>query len=327
VGSDLDFLIENRDLTPQAPASVTVLRAGMLTTVQDLGRWGGQDRGVPVAGPMDFYSHRLANRRAGNPDGAAALEVTLIGPELRADGDLVCATAGALFRVDVDGQPVDPARPFAVRAGQTVRFGQRIEGARATLAIRGGIDVAPMFGSRATSVVSRMGPLGGRPLAGGDCLPIATMPRPVPVLPAGAPLPLPRGRARLRIVIGPHASMFTDAAMETLLSARYVVTSQSNRMGYRLEGPALEHTGAADILSDATPIGSLQVPGSGQPILLMADRQTTGGYPKIGTVITADLPIAGQLAPGDEIEFSDCTRAAALDLLRALEARLDGSTG
>jgi antagonist of KipI len=118
--------------------------------------------------------------------------------------------------------------------------------------------------------------------------------------------------------------MFTDAAMQALLRERYIVTPQSNRMGYRLEGPALQHAGPADILSDATPMGSLQVPGSGQPILLMADRQTTGGYPKIATVITADLPLVGQLAPGDEIQFTSCTRAIAVEALRMLEGRLSG---
>jgi biotin-dependent carboxylase-like uncharacterized protein len=273
---------------------------------------------------MDAYSHRLANRRAGNPDTAAALEITLIGPELRALTDVVCATAGAVFRVTVGGRPVDPACAFTVAAGQTLRFGERIEGARATLAIRGGIAVPPIFGSLATSVVSRMGPIDGRPLAAGDLLPVGRPPSPAMVAPAGLPLALPRGRARLRVIPGPHADMFTEAALATLLGEHWVVTPQSNRMGYRLEGPPLRHAGPADILSDATPFGSLQVPGSGQPILLMADRQTTGGYPKIATVITADLPLAGQLAPGDEVAFSACTRADAIAAQRALEARLGG---
>jgi antagonist of KipI len=125
------------------------------------------------------------------------------------------------------------------------------------------------------------------------------------------------------VIIGPHDGMFTEAARRTFLSERFVITPDSNRMGYRLQGPPLAHAGSADILSDATPIGSLQVPASGHPILLMADRQTTGGYPKIATVITADLPLAGQLAPGDWIAFADVTRAAALDALRRQEARLD----
>jgi antagonist of KipI len=135
---------------------------------------------------------------------------------------------------------------------------------------------------------------------------------------------MPNGGASVRVVRGPHHSMFTADALETLFTARFIVTGQSNRMGYRLDGPPLRHVRSADILSDATPIGSLQVPASGQPILLMADRQTTGGYPKIGTVITADLPLAGQLAPGDWIEFAECTRDEAVEALRRQEAALTG---
>jgi allophanate hydrolase subunit 2 len=138
------------------------------------------------------------------------------------------------------------------------------------------------------------------------------------------PMALPRGGARLRVMAGPHDDMFTAAALHDFYSGRYVVTPSSNRMGYRLEGPVLRHIGSADILSDATPMGSIQVPGSGQPILLMADRQTTGGYPKIATVISADLPLAGQLAPGDWIEFAPCTGAAAVEALRLQQRRLTG---
>ncbi len=304
-------------------ASLKVIRPGMLTTVQDLGRWGHQDAGVPVAGPMDTYSHRRANRLAGNPDNAAALEVTLLGPELEADGDIVCAIAGAEFALTVDGAPVDAARAFVATAGARVRFGARRSGTRATLAVRGGFDVPPALGSRATSVVSRMGPLGGRALAAGDVLPIGPAGT-VASHRAGRAMKMPSGGARLRVLLGPHDAMFTPEALGTLLGSRFTITPQSNRMGYRLEGPAVRHLGPADILSDATPVGSLQVPASGQPILLMADRQTTGGYPKIATVISADLPLAGQLAPGDWIQFTACTRAVAVDALAAQESALSG---
>jgi allophanate hydrolase subunit 2 len=142
---------------------------------------------------------------------------------------------------------------------------------------------------------------------------------------AGRSMRLPDGGATVRVILGPHDARFTREAIDLLLGARFVVTTQSNRMGYRLEGPALRHAGAADILSDATPMGSLQVPSSGQPILLMADRQTTGGYPKIATVISADLPIAGQLAPGDWIQFAACTRDAAVEALREQERALSAA--
>jgi antagonist of KipI len=301
---------------------LTVVRPGMLTTVQDLGRWGLQGSGVPVAGPMDAYSHMLANRLVGNPDDAAALEITLMGPELEADADALCVLSGARFDANVAGYDVDPLRPFVVAKGERVRFGTRRAGARATFAVRGGFDVPLVFGSRATSVAARVGPFGGRPLRAGDVLPVGSASVHA-ALPVGVPLTLPvGGGTRLRVVRGPHDAMFRPEAVAALTASRFVITPQSNRMGYRLEGPPLVHAGPTDILSDATPIGSLQVPPSGQPILLMADRQTTGGYPKIATVITADLPIAGQLAPGDWIEFIECTREQAIDAFRKQQAAL-----
>ena len=306
--------------------SLTVVRPGMLTTIQDLGRWGHQANGVPVAGPMDVYSHRLANRLVGNAEDAAALEMTLVGPEIVSDADAVCAVAGAHFEVTVGGRAVPMHTPFALHAGARLRFGARTAGARAVLAVRGGLALPRLFGSRATSLISGMGPFGGRALASADVLPVGEAFTHARVtLPAPA-LPLPAGGARIRVIPGPHDHAFTAAAIETFFGARYTVSSQSNRMGYRLEGPRLTHAGSADILSEPTPVGSLQVPASGQPILLMADRQTTGGYPKIATVITADLPLAGQLAPGDWIEFAACARDAAIDALRRQEARL-GSRG
>lgn len=294
----------------------------MLTTVQDLGRWGHQGYGVPVAGPMDVYSHRLANRLVGNSWDAAALEVTLVGPELEADSDAVCAVAGAEFPLTVDGRGVRMNTPFGLAKGSHLRFGSRTRGARATLAVAGGITVPALFGSRATSIVSRMGPFGGRPLAAGDVLPVGQAQAHARVSLPAPSLPLPDGGARVRVIMGPHERMFTPAAIEAFLGSRYIVTPQSNRMGYRLDGARITHAGEADILSEATPPGTVQVPASGQPILLMADRQTTGGYPKLATVITADLPLAGQLAPGDWIEFVSTTRQAAVDALREQEARL-----
>jgi antagonist of KipI len=306
-------------------AFLMVIRPGMLTTVQDLGRWGQQSSGVPVAGPMDGYSHRLANRLVGNPENAAALEVTMAGPELQARGDVVCAVAGAEFVVEVNGEPIAPGTSFGVPDSGRLRFGPRRAGARATLAVRGGFDVPATFGSRATSLVSRMGPFAGRALLAGDEIPVGASAR-VSVRPGvPASLPLPAGGARVRILMGPQDAMFTAGAIAALLSSRYIVTAQSNRMGYRLDGLLLQRRSTTDMLSEATPFGSLQVATSGQPILLMADRQTTGGYPKIATVITADLPLAAQLAPGDWIEFEACTRTDAVDALRRQEATLSGA--
>jgi len=273
---------------------------------------------------MDEYSHILANRLVGNEPSAAALEITLIGPELRADADVICAVAGAAFTLAVGAVEVPMHAAFALRGGDRLRVGPRTSGARATLALRGGIDVEPVFGSRATSLVSRIGPFGGRALTAGDVLPIGTSLSAYRSAAAGIPLSVPAGGARLRVMPGPQEHMFTRSAYETLFGARFLISPQSNRMGYRLEGAALAHAGAADILSDATPLGSIQVPASGQPILLMADRQTTGGYPKIATVISADLPLAGQLAPGDWVEFRSCTRGEAVEALKARRRLLEG---
>lgn len=304
-------------------ASLAVIRPGMLTTVQDLGRWGHQSGGVPVAGPMDFYSHRLANRLVGNDREAAALEITLIGPELDADDDVLCAVCGARFEITAGGRRVPPDQPFELRKGERLIFGKRLAGVRATLAVRGGFDLPPVLGSRATSLISAMGPFGGRPVRTGAVLPVGGAATTLAST-AYVPLRLPEGGARLHAIPGPHEGRFTPEALELFFDARFTVSTKSNRMGYRLDGPALAHGPDSDILSDATPIGSVQVPKSGQPILLMADRQTTGGYPKIATVITADLPIAGQLAPGDWVTFAPCTRREAIAALQRLERRLAG---
>lgn len=306
-------------------AAVTVLKPGLLTTVQDLGRWGHQHAGVPVAGPMDAYSHRLANRLVGNPDAAATLEVTVVGPDLQFEGDVTFAVAGAMFAMTLDGAALPAHTACAAGPGARLHFGVRSRGARAYLAVAGGFDLPPVLGSRATSLISRMGPFGGRPLRPGDRLPIGEV-RGRPAA-EGLPLAMPDGGASVRVMWGPQADAFVPASREAFVTSRYEVTAQSNRMGYRLSGPVLTHAVSADLLSEATPLGSLQVPKNGQPILLMADRQTTGGYPKIATVISADLPLAGQLAPGEWIAFAACSPAEARRALRDLEEGLGEAPG
>jgi antagonist of KipI len=303
--------------------SLTVVKPGMLTTVQDTGRRGYQGLGVPVSGPMDAYSHRLANQALGNDPQAAALEITLLGPELLADGDLTCAIAGAEIPCTVDGVAAPYNEPFAVPSGARLRFGARSKGARATVAVAGGFDLPETLGSRATHLVSHMGPFGGRALRAGDVLPVKRAASHASRV-VGRPLDLPSGGARVRIVSAAHRERFTDDAWGLLVRAQFIVSPQSNRMGYRLDGPALGHVRGADMLSEAMPIGAIQVPASGQPILLMAERQTTGGYPTIANVITADLPIAGQLAPGDWIAFDEVSHADALAALRERESALTG---
>src|SRR4051812_4255635 len=281
----------------------------MLTTVQDSGRWGYQSRGVPVAGPMDPVSHRLANALVGNGRGAALLEITLIGPELEFEDERLVAVAGADYDLSLDGRPAPPRAPFTVSAGSRLRFGTRRLGARAYLAVSGGIVVPSVLGSRSTHLVSAMGGMSGRALIAGDRLPLgdSTLPHGTALAPQSAVVALPNRQALLRVLPGPQVDYFAPDALEILQSASYIVARNSDRMGFRLDGPGLTHARGADILSDATPLGVLQVPASGQPILLMADRQTTGGYPKLATVISADMAVAGQLAPDDAIRFVVCT--------------------
>ena len=304
------------------PASLQVIKPGLLTTVQDLGRYGHQAFGVPVAGPMDSFSHRLANQLLGNAAGAAKLEITLIGPELVTDADTTIAVAGAHFEMTCDDRPVPMGASFVMRAGQRLKFGRILQGARAYLAVAGGVQTAPVLGSRATHLVSRIGGLQGRALAAGDRVPIAAPAGPCP--PRKAPgLTLPtKGRALLRVVPGPQDHWFEHDALKTVAGVSFRISPSSNRMGYRLQGPPLRRLHDGELISEPVGLGAIQVPAAGEPILLMADRQTAGGYPKIGHVIAADLPLAGQLAPGDFIEFALCTRQEAVTALIARERQI-----
>jgi KipI family sensor histidine kinase inhibitor len=301
---------------------VTVVSPGLFTTIQDRGRWGHQANGVPVAGPMDIDSHDAANAAVGNPSDAATLEVTLTGPELRFDHDAVIAVAGADIGASVDGAALPRHACCPVRPGSILRFGERRTGARAYVAFGGGIDIPIVLGSRATHVLSGLGGLGGRALVAGDRFPLGPTGGEAEAdhgrlsrLGSEARPSVPAGGARLRVLPGPQDDRLPAAALEELVRSRFRVSPQSNRMGYRLEGARIPTAESAEMISDATFTGSIQVPPSGEPILLMADRQTTGGYPQIATVITADLPLAGQLAPGDWVEFTMCTRHEAVAAL------------
>ena len=303
-------------------AVLHIVKPGLLTTVQDLGRYGYQASGVPVAGPMDTFSHRLANQLAGNAIDAATLEVTLIGPDVIVEADTTIAIAGAQFEVTCDDRPVGLGASFAVTRGQRLKFGRIVQGARAYIAVAGGVQTPPVLGSRATHLVSRMGGHSGRALQAGDRVPIGNNSRPRPHRKSvGLTLPS-KGRALLRVMPGPQADWFQSDALRAIASVSFRISPQSNRMGYRLQGPPLVRAREDELISEPLGIGAIQVPAAGEPILLMADRQTAGGYPKIGYVISADLPIAGQLAPGDFIEFHVCTHQEAVTALIARERQL-----
>jgi biotin-dependent carboxylase-like uncharacterized protein len=277
---------------------------------------------VPVGGALDRVAHSAANSLVGNDAGAATLEVTLLGPELRLESDAVVAVTGADLDARLDGSAVMLNSTIVCRRGAVLRFGERRSGSRAYVAVDGGIDVEPVLGSRATSVLCGLGGVEGRALVAGDRLPLGAPARQERVRRVIDPAPTPTGGARLRVLPGPHQDFFPDDAFDVLQRARFIITPRSDRMGYRLEGARLPRIEGREMISDAAFVGGIQVPSSGEPILLMADRQTTGGYPQIATVVTADLPLAGQLAPGDWIEFEICSRRDALRALVAQEGRL-----
>ncbi len=291
-----------------AAGGVEVLAPGLLTTVQDLGRTGYARYGVPAAGAMDAFAARAANRLVGNADDAPVLECTLAGPALRfpASGALLAVT-GADLSPRLDGQELPGWTACAAPPGSTLKFGKRQAGLRAYLAIAGGFRVRPVLGSAATYLRGPFGGHAGRALQAGDRLPLGAAPGDRARL-AGHKLP-PAARPAysrepvVRVVLGPHAERFTADALDALLGAAYTVGPASDRMGYRLQGPPLPRHEPADILSQGMPLGGVQVPGDGQPIILLADHQTTGGYPLIATVIRADLPLVAQLAPGDRLRF------------------------
>lgn len=296
---------------------IHVLRPGLLTTVQDDGRWGHQRFGVPVAGPMDRVSHRLANLIVGNRSSCATLEVTLGGPQLEFSTEALFAVTGAEFELVLDDQTVSMGRVHAARAGQRLTFGARRGGARAYLGVAGGFAVPVILGSRATHVGSGLGGVEGRPLKVGDRLPVGqTFERCIKVGDGREHVAeTGNGGALVRVILGPHDDRFGGVGVERLQASRYLVSVHSDRMGYRLSGPALVPTTGPELLSAPVEVGAIQVPPSGEPIILMADHQTTGGYLRIGTVITADLPRVAQLAPSDWVQFRVCDRGEAMGAL------------
>lgn len=323
----------NRQIAPtpaQLPVAsreaFEVLRAGLLSTVQDRGRIGCQKFGVTVSGAMDEVALRVGNILVGNAQGAAGLEINLLGPRLRCRADLVLALTGAEMDADLDGKPVPWYEAFRARAGQVLDIRHCTQGMRAYLTVGGGIDVPVRLGSRSTSLAAGFGGLEGRPLRDGDVLSagpsIGGAARSVGRAAPQDCRPTFGSPQTVRVVLGPQDDAFTEAGRRTFVESVYEVSPSSDRMGCRLEGPAIEHVGPADIVSDWIPPGGIQVPGNGKPIVLLADRQTTGGYTKIATVIGPDLPKLAQLRPGEAVRFRAVSVGEALAAARALEREL-----
>lgn len=272
------------------------------STVQDPGRVGLRRYGVTGAGAMDLESHAVANALAGNPLEAATVEFAHGGGEWSVSGGAVrVAVAGGSFAATIDGRPVPPCTSAVLREGERLRIGGAKDAVWGYLAVSGGIQVPPDLGSRATYARGGIGGLEGRALAAGDVLPLRAGP-----LEGGERTlcrPAPDQREPVKVVLGPQHDHFTAEALHVFLTARFVVTRQADRMGYRLEGPTLRHARGFNIVSDAVLPGSIQVPGGGCPIVLLKDAQTTGGYPKIATVVSADLGRFAQLRPLSEVRF------------------------
>ena len=301
---------------------ITILDAGPQTTVQDLGRIGQLRHGIPPSGPVDRFAFVIANRLVGNVDGAAALECTLIGPRFEVDAACAIAVTGADMPVTVNGAEAPRWATIALDTGDVVKLGAARAGVRSYVAFSGGLDVPLVLGSRSTYVRGRMGGLEGRALRKGDAL--SSLPsrpvRPRRVEPGA--VPDYRSAQPIRLVLGPQDDRFTDAGIRALLGSPYEVLPQSDRMGARLRGPRIEHARGHDIISDGIALGSVQVPGDGQPIVLLADRQSTGGYTKLATVCSSDIGRVGQARPGQSLRFQAVGVAEAHRLLRESDAVL-----
>ena len=307
-------------------AALKVLAPGLHTTVQDLGRPGYQAIGVPVSGALDGFSLRLANALVGNFSGSPALEILLSGPTLEVAADTVrvaLAGAGASLAIGAERKRVLGAgQSVTLLCGEVFQIVPGEQSACCYLAAAGGIAVPLVLGSTSTYVRAAIGGIEGRALRCGDVVPLG-----VACASARAELRLPSpppaaGEQPIRVVLGPQQEYFTAEAVAALLGSEFRVSPNADRMGMRLDGPRLRHRHGWDIVSDAIATGAIQVPGSGQPILLLADHQTTGGYPKIATVVSADLPVVGRRRPGDALRFVAITVETAEALCRDAERRL-----
>ena len=303
---------------------ITVVKPGLLTTVQDLGRYGYQKFGVIVSGAMDHFAHTIANYLVGNDANEATLEITLVGPELIFKNDALISICGANISPMINGKPVPTWHPIFLKAGCKLTFGPLRTGCRTYLAIAGGINIPEVMRSKSTYLRANIGGIKGRPLQKDDRISVGkpsklgdiimeylqgkthedsfaigswTVPTHI--------YPWNNKEIHIRVMRGYQFSLFTKESQKEFFTSPYLVTSQSDRMGYRLDGPPLSLKVAKEMISEAVDYGTIQVPADGKPIILMADRQTTGGYPKIAQVASVDLPLVAQAKPGDKLFFHE----------------------
>lgn len=285
----------------------TVIQAGPMTTVQDKGRFGYMEYGIGQSGVMDADAYDQANALAGNSENAAVLEMTLLGPELMFDDTMLIAYTGADMQASIDGTAMNRGKACLVFKGQKVRFGMARTGVRAYLAVAGGIDVPLVMGSRSTDMKCHIGGFFGRKLQNGDRVKTFVREdsdrRLHKLLSREASQQDYTNENTVRVILGPQEDYFTEKGMRTFTEAAYTISPDSDRMGIRMDGLAIEGRDKMDIVSDGIVFGSVQITSAGQPIVMMADHQTTGGYAKIATVIKEDLPLLAQARPGDRIRF------------------------
>lgn len=306
--------------------TIEVHQPGLLTTVQDLGREGYGPLGVSASGAADAVSLRLGNRLVGNAESAAALEMTLTGGAFRFAQGAAIALTGSDFGATLDDAPLPLWESITAQRGALLRLGPTRSGARCYLCVHGGIAVQPLLGSASTHLLSGMGGYEGRPLRSGDTLPIAPATESFQKRRAGAKaLQALAPRKLLRVTSGPQADWFAESAQRSFYESSYRVAENSNRMGLRLEDAAIDCGVAREMITEGVSLGAIQVPPSGQPIILFVEQQTTGGYPKIANVISVDLHSVGQLRPRDEIRFQRIEFAEARALLREQESLIQSA--
>ncbi|MFS0750636.1 biotin-dependent carboxyltransferase family protein [Oceanobacillus sp. 1P07AA] len=304
-----------------------VIKPGLATSVQDLGRAGYQQYGVVVSGAMDAFALQVANVLVGNERTEAGLEIVIMGPKIKILEDIIFSIGGADLSAKLDNQPIHPWRSYKARKGQVLTFGQPVHGSYAYLAVAGGIDVPTVMGSKSTFVKAGLGGFHGRYLQKGDILKnhdsYGVNARSGRQLKYND-IPDYDNERPIRVIKGPDQQLFSSTTYDTFFASTYKMSSQSDRMGYRLEGESISHIceNSADIISDAILPGTIQVPANGQPIILLADRQTTGGYARIATVISVDLPQVIQRMSGATFTFELISLAEAQQLYKSQESFL-----
>jgi len=284
---------------------IKIIKAGMLTTIQDMGRYGYQETGMAVSGVMDTRSTALANILVGNEETEGVLEVTIMGPTIEFTADNIIAITGGDLGAALDGKELPRYEAVLVKAGQTLSFAMPKSGARAYVAFAGGLDVPVVMGSKSTNLKSKIGGFEGRKLETGDAIGFTAPKTDLPNL-CQRKLPVPDFSAKeheLRVVLGPQDDCFPQSSIDTFFNNVYTISNEYDRMGCRMQGEVIKHKVGGDIITDGISFGAVQVPSHGNPIVMMADHQTTGGYTKIGNVISVDLPILAQCMPGHKIHF------------------------